>query len=93
MICAKAEAIHCARVTDWDAFKAAEREAQSFIVDAFYEVWYSEMCEPVTFYARVTTRQMIDHLQGICVGNHEIDILDLQDKMQVMHTEHDLIAQ
>ena len=36
---------------------------------------------------------MLEHLQGICVGNHAIGILDLQDKMWVMHTEHDLIDQ
>ena len=30
------------------------------------------MCEPVTFYARVTMRQMLEHLQGLCVGNHAI---------------------
>ena len=36
---------------------------------------------------------MLDHLQGICVGNHAIEILDLQEKMQVMHIEHDSIAQ
>ena len=51
------------------------------------------MCEPVTFYARVTMRQMLEHLQGLCVGNHAIDILEIQEKMRVMHTEHDSIAQ
>ena len=36
---------------------------------------------------------MLEHLQGIYVGNHATFILDLQDKMRVMHTENDLIAQ
>ena len=36
---------------------------------------------------------MLEHLQGMCVGNHAIEILDLEDKMRVMHTEHDSIAQ
>ena len=36
---------------------------------------------------------MLEHLQGICVGNHAITILDLQDKMRVMHIEHGSIAQ
>ena len=36
---------------------------------------------------------MLDHLQGICVGNHAIDILDLQDKMWFMYTQHDTIDQ
>ena len=36
---------------------------------------------------------MLEHLQGIWVGNHAIDILDLQNKIRVMHTEHDSIAQ
>ena len=33
VICAKAEAIHCACITDWDAYEAVERGAQSFLVD------------------------------------------------------------
>ena len=93
VIRAKAKAIHRAHITDWDAFEAAEREARSFIIDAFDEAWYSELCGPIKFYAQVTMRQMLEHLQGICVGNHEIDTLYLQEKMRVMHTEHDLIAQ
>ena len=51
------------------------------------------MCDLVAFYARVTTREMLEHLQVICVGNHEIDMLELQDKMRVMHTEHYWISQ
>ena len=89
VIFAKAKAIHCARIADWDTFKAVEREAWSFIIDAFDEAWYSKLCEAFTFYARVMTRQMLEYLQCICVGNHAIEILDLQDKMRVMHTEHD----
>ena len=34
---AKAKAIHRTCITDRDAFKAAEREAQSFIIGAFDE--------------------------------------------------------
>ena len=89
----KAEALHRAYITDWNAYKLAEREARIFLIYAFEKVWYSKMCEPFTFYARVTTKQMLDHLQGICVGNHAIDILDLQDKMRFMHIEHYSIAQ
>ena len=88
-----AEAIHRARITEWDAFEAVDREARSFIVDAFEEAWYSELCNAVSFYKRVTTRWMLERLQGICVGNHVIDILYLQEKMRVMHIEHDLISQ
>ena len=93
MISAKSEAIHCVGITYWDAFEASEIEAQRFIIDAFYEAWYSDLFDLVNFYERVTTRQMIEHLQGICVGNHAIDILDLQDKMRFMHIEHYSIAQ
>ena len=38
-------------------------------------------------------RQMLEHLQDICVGNHAINILDLQEKIRVMYIEHDSIAQ
>ena len=50
VIRAKAEAIHRACITDWDAFEAAEREARNFIIDTFDEAWYSDLCELVTFY-------------------------------------------
>ena len=56
VIRAKDKAIHRARITDWDMFKVAEREAQSSIIDTFDEAWYSKLCETVNFYAWVTTR-------------------------------------
>ena len=40
----RAKAIHCARITEWNTLEAEEREARSFIIDAFEEVWYSELC-------------------------------------------------
>ena len=90
---ASCRAIHCARITDRDEFEAAEREAQSFLIDAFDKAWNSKLCKPVTFYAQVTTRHVLELIQGICVGNRAIDILDLQYKMWFMHTENDSIAQ
>ena len=74
---AKAEALHCSRITNWDAFEAAEKESQSSIIDIFDKACYSEMYKPVTFYSRVTKRKMVDHLHVICVGKHAIDILEL----------------
>ena len=41
----------------------------------------------------MTTRQIIEHLQGIYVRKHAIKILDLQGKMRAMNTEHDSIVQ
>ena len=41
VIRAKDKATHRAHITDWDAFEAAEREAQSFIINTFDEAWYS----------------------------------------------------
>ena len=72
VIHSKSQAIHRAHITDWDSFQAAERESRSFVIDSFDEACYSELCELVTFYAQVMTRQMIEHLQGICVGNHAL---------------------
>ena len=93
VIWAKTEAILCTHITNWDTFEAVEREARSFIVDAFDKAWYSELCKPVTFYARVMMRHMLEHLQVIWVINHAIYILDLQEKIRVMHTENESIAQ
>ena len=80
VIQAKAKSVHHACIIDWDAFKVAEGEARRFIINEFDEARYSELCKPVTFYAQVTTGHMLEHLQGICFGNHTIEILDLQEK-------------
>ena len=37
--------------------------------------------------------KMLDKLQKICLGNYEIKILVLQDKMRKMHNEWDTIPQ
>ena len=36
---------------------------------------------------------MLDHLQELCLGNHEVDILVLMDKMRQMHHVFDTIPQ
>ena len=36
---------------------------------------------------------MLDHLQVICLVNHTIVVLDLQDKFLVVHTYHESISQ
>ena len=36
---------------------------------------------------------MLDKLQEICLGHHEINILALQEKMRKMHNECDTILQ
>ena len=49
MIRAKDKAIHCACITNWDAFEVEEREAQIFFVDEFDMALYSELCKLVYF--------------------------------------------
>ena len=90
---AKAEALHEAKISDFAIFDAAERETRNFLLDTFDDAWYSELKKPITFYAEVRAKSVLNALQSVCLGGHEIDILDLQDRMRTMHTTHETIAQ
>ena len=47
----------------------------------------------LTYISDVLTKTMLDKLQEIFLGNHEIDILVLQDKILKMHNKWDTIPQ
>ena len=89
----KAEAIHKARLHDWELYDVSESQAGRFIVDAVDDVWLAELKKKITIYAEVTASEMLEHLRMTCLGAHEVDILDLQDNMRAYHTTMDSIPQ
>ena len=89
----KAEAKWRAKIHDWELYDVAEDESRRFIMDSVNEVWIAELKQKVTVYAEVTAYEMLEHLRKICVGTHEIDILDLQDKMRELHLKVDTIPE
>ena len=81
----KAEAVWKAKIADWELYDVAESEANRFIVDAVDDVWLAELKKKTTIYAEVLACEMLTHLRAHCLGEHEIDILDLQDQMRQYH--------
>ena len=58
----KAEAVHKARLHDWELYDVSESQAARFIVDAVEDVWLAELKKKITIYAEVTAIEMLEHL-------------------------------
>ena len=52
---------------------------------------YPKGCQHIL--SDVLAKTMLDKIQEVCLGNHKIEILDLQDKILKMHNECDTIPQ
>ena len=80
--------------TDWAVYNTAERKRSLFILKVVDHVWLPELSKGLqTYFSGVLAKTMLDKLQEICLGNHKINILVLQDKMRKMHNEWDTIPQ
>ena len=44
-----------------------------------------------TYYSELFAKTMLDHLQELCLGKYEVDIIVLMDKMRQMHHVFDTI--
>ena len=76
----KKEAVHKAKISDWEIYDVAESEANSFIVRVVADVWISPLSKGgPTLYAKRKTEDLLDQLQVVCTGHHTINLLDLQD--------------
>ena len=58
----RAEYKHKARRNDRQMYETAENSCRSFIVAVVDETWYKELEDPDTFYTKVTTLKLLDHL-------------------------------
>ena len=81
----KAEAVHTAKIADYQLFAAAERENRVFILAVIEDTWVCEFREPVTLYTAVSLSALLYHLQVLCDGLHALDVLELQNEMQQYH--------
>ena len=85
---------HASLRTDWAVYNTAKRENGQFILKVVDNVWLPGLSKGLpTYYSNVLAKTMLDKLQEICLGNHEINILDLEEKMRKMHNECDTIPQ
>ena len=84
---AQAEAIHKARVKDWEIFDCAQRKVCAFIIATVEDTWIREHHDPITMYSYVSPRTLLDHLWGSCTGLHSLDVLALRESMRTMHKD------
>ena len=90
----KKEAVHKAKIANWEIYDVAKSEANHFIVCVVADVWISPLSkDSPTFYAKRMTKEMLDQLQVVCTGHHAIDLLALQDEIWMMHFTTDTIPQ
>ena len=76
----KKEAVHKASISDWEIYDVTESEVNRFIIRVVADVWISPLSKgSPTFYVKQKNKEMLDQLQVVCMGHHEIDLLALQD--------------
>ena len=69
-------------------YNTAEHEIGLFILKVVYHVCLLELLKgPLTYFSDMLAKTMLDKIQEFFLGNHEIDILVLQDKMRKMHNK------
>ena len=74
---AKAEAKHRAKRADKGLYDAAKRETRQLIISKVEDTWIRELKDETTFYTQVSPRELLTHLQEICLGRHAIDAVSL----------------
>ena len=90
----KKEAAHASLRTDCAVYNTAERDSGRFILKVGDHVFLSELSKGLLdYFSNVLAKTMLDKLQEICLGNHEINILILQDKMRKMNNKWETIPQ
>ena len=79
---ARAETTHNALLSDWGLYDTAERDTGLFILWEVDDFWLSDISKGIpTYYSEVFAMTMLEHLQELCLGDHEFNILVLMDKM------------
>ena len=75
----RCKSVHTAKKEDCLLFATAERESSKFILAVVKDTWVRELRKPNLFYTAVNPRDLLKHLQAICVGLHATDVLNLQN--------------
>ena len=82
----KEEVAHASLRTDWVVYNTSKHESGLFILKVVDHTWLSELPKGLlTYFSDVLAKTILDKLQEICLGNHDIEILVLQDKLRTIH--------
>ena len=87
-------ATHNALLADWGLYDTSECKTSIFILWAVNDIRLSKLSKGMpTYYSELFAKTMLDHLQELCLGNHEVDILILMDKVCKMQHVFETIPQ
>ena len=82
----KAETINRAKLADWATYHAAKTESTKFCVAVIGRTWISSLSKGIpNHFAEATTHEILDGARKACTGLHDINLLNLQDKMRGLH--------
>ena len=82
-----------ARMNEYKMFSKAKLETCALILRAFNKTSVLELKDEETLFTQVTPRQLLDNLQSICGGLHDIEVLTLQNEMQEYHKDSEGILE
>jgi hypothetical protein len=68
-------------IQDYKAYKATERGVQVFIKAIINNTWIYDLCNPKTFYSKVTALDIFNHLHKHSGGLHVLDMVLLTIQM------------
>ena len=81
------EAAHTAKKEYYQLFAAADHETSKFILAVVEDTWVRELRQLELLYTDVKPRDLLNHLQTMCVGLHAKDVLNLQNEIQTYHED------
>ena len=81
------EAAHTVKKEDYIIFASAEHKPSNFIFAVVEDTSVRELRDPNLFYTAVTPRDLLKHLQAMCVGLHATDVMNIQNEMQTYHED------
>ena len=90
---AKAEAMWKSAIANKRLYDGAERKNRRFILTKVEDMWVRELKNARTYYTKVHAKDLIDHLQSLCLGMHSIDALSLQLDIWKYHEQADGIPE
>ena len=57
------------------------------------ETWYKELEDHDTFYTKVTTLKLLDHLTELFLGIHTVDVVDIPQFVKTLYKDSEGIPQ
>ena len=57
------------------------------------ETWYTELKDQDTFYTKVTSLKLLDHLKEFCAGLHTMDAVDIPHIIKSIYKDSEGVPQ